>query len=89
MKDNAGSTILMVLAVLGAVAPIIFGFVVYKLTREFVTRDTFEEYKETAELQRRELLERVREIDKNVVRILELRLAESAAMAALRKRHNE
>jgi biopolymer transport protein ExbB/TolQ len=85
MKD-AQSLVLVILAVLGAVSPVIFGFMVFKLTRLFVSREMFEAYKVVAEQQRTEMLDRVREIDKNVVKILEIRVTEAAVLAAARRR---
>ncbi len=99
MKD-AGSWILVILAVLGAVLPIIGGFVIYRLTRTFVTIKEYEAYvlaeekrrvesDVRAETYRREMKEMVTNIDTKVMRILEIRIGEAAVNIAQQQHRRE
>lgn len=80
MKDHETSLVMTILAVIGATCPIVFGFVVYKLTQFFVTKETFQAFEDNANSQRGELIERVTRIDDKVSRLLELRVNESVAL---------
>lgn len=52
----------LILSVSSAVMPIIFGFIVWKLTKVFVTKEEFKDFKEHAEHERGEIKAQLKDI---------------------------
>ncbi len=88
MKDNAGSMILVALAIFGFVSPIVFGFIVFKLQQNFVSISKYEadlehmenqriEDNRRSEKYREEMLVRVEKIDTNVMVLVNIKAAQS------------
>jgi hypothetical protein len=78
---------MVILSVLGFISVPLFGFIVFKLQKNFVQRETFDnamhmierqriEAQNRADRERSEILNKVNEIDQNVIMILKMKVDE-------------
>lgn len=59
-----------ILAIANGVIPVLFGFVLWQLSRVFITRTEFDNYKKTAETDRYEIKASIRQMEQDVKEIL-------------------
>jgi hypothetical protein len=71
MDDKAWGVITVILSIGTIIAPVIFGFAMWKMTRVFVTKETFIDYKEHAEKEREKMQKSLDKIDSNVSELLQ------------------
>lgn len=71
MSNQSQDTVTVILAIAAAVFPILFGFLLWKLSQIFVTDREFREYKSQIANERIELQLKLTQIDKNLIELLE------------------
>lgn len=59
------NTITLILAIATVVSPVVFGYALWQMSKIFVSRDSFAEYKLHAESERTEMKDRLTEIENN------------------------
>jgi hypothetical protein len=58
--------IAVVLSIASPIAPILFGFVTWRMTKVFVTKDAFEDYKRLAQTEREAVKDSINRIERNL-----------------------
>lgn len=71
MNNSPTELVTTILAVGSVVAPIVFGFVLWKMSQIFVTAREFQEYKATQEQRRQEMVRGIEEIRQNTILLLQ------------------
>ncbi len=71
MNDNSVNLITLILSIGSVISPILFGYLIWKMSQIFVSKEEFTNYKQSVAKEQDVINERLKKIEENTIELLQ------------------